>query len=177
MALDLRYTPLVIHVPKSVQRLTVEIEGWLDLSCPEQALLKMENMLAVPGARPAALVLRVRAFVDLMRFDEALTDIEEVRNFDHDPDWADLTEAWCRKRMDDLPGAAACMERLLERTNHSAIGHFNLGCYFALQGETKRALDEITVACGIDPEYRELLGGESDLESLHGQAAFESLKG
>ena len=166
----------MIQVPKSVQRLAVEIEGWLDLSCPEQALLKMEDLLGVPGARPAALVLRVRAFVDMKRFEEALIDIDEVRNFDHDPDWADVTEAWCRKRMGDLPGAAACMERLLERTNHSAIGHFNLGCYLALQGETERALDEVTVACGIDPEFRKLLADESDLEPLHGHPAFESLK-
>ena len=163
-------------VPKSVQRLAIEIEGWLDLECPERALLKMEGLLAVPGARPVGLQLRVRAYVGVNQYAEAIADIEELRHFDHDPDSADLTEAWCRKRMGDVPSSAACMERLLARTNQSAIGHFNLGCYLALLGDTQRALDEITVACGIDRSFRKLLEEEQDLDSLRGHPAFEDLK-
>jgi hypothetical protein len=165
----------VFHVPKSVQRVAVEIEGWLDLSCPEHALTKLKDLLAVPGARPAALTLRVRAYMDMNRFDDAVVDIDELRSFDHDPERADIMEAWCRKRMNDLAGAVVCMERLLERTKHSAIGHFNLGCYLALQGDSARALDEITVACGIDPQCRKMLDGESDLDSLRGIPGFDSL--
>ena len=123
-----------------------------------------------------ALQLRVRAFVDMKKYADAIADIEELRHFDHDPDHADLTEAWCRKRLGDVSAAAACMERLLLRTNHSAIGHFNLGCYLALLGESKRALDEVTVACGIDRSFRRLLTEEHDLDSLRGHAAFNDLK-
>jgi tetratricopeptide (TPR) repeat protein len=165
----------VFQVPQSVQRLAVEIEGWLDLSCPEHALHKLPELLAVPGARPAGLSLRVRALVELNRFAAAIADLEEIRHFDHDPEWADLTEAWCRKRMDDLPAAVACMQRLLRRCNHSAIGHFNLGCYLALLGEQRRALDEVTIACGIDPSFRKLLASEPDLDALRGNPAFDTL--
>lgn len=165
----------MFHVPPSVQRLAIEITGWLDLGCAERALDKLPTLLEVPGARPAALMLRVRAYTELLRYEDAIADIEDLRSFDHDADWADLTEAWCRKRMGDLTGAADCMERLLKRSNHSAIGHFNLGCYLALQGETGRALDEVTLACGIDPSFRKLLGEESDLDSLRGLPGFQSL--
>jgi tetratricopeptide (TPR) repeat protein len=165
----------VFQVPQSVQRLAIEIEGWLDLSCPEHALQKLPGLLAVPGARPAGLSLRVRALVELSRFEDAIADLEEIRHFDHDAEWADLTEAWCRKRMGDLPAAVACMERLLKRSNHSAIGHFNLGCYLAMLGEPRRALDEVTVACGIDPSFRKLLAEESDLDSLRGNPAIDTL--
>jgi tetratricopeptide (TPR) repeat protein len=168
-------TPAVFQVPQSVQRLAVEIEGWLDLSCPEHALHKLPELLAVPGARPAGLSLRVRALVELNRFAAAIADLEEIRHFDHDPEWADLTEAWCRKRMDDLPAAVACMQRLLRRCNHSAVGHFNLGCYLALLGEQRRALDEVTIACGIDPSFRKLLANEPDLDALRGNPAFDTL--
>lgn len=166
----------MIRVPKSAQRLALEIEGWLDLKCPEQALEKIEALLAVPGSRPTGLLLRVRAYVDLEMFDEALADLDEIRTVDHDSDWADMTEAWCRKRMNDLAGATACMERLVHRVSHSAIGHFNLGCYLALMGKTQRALDEVALACGIDPSLRRVLDEESDLQSLHGHPAFECLK-
>ena len=170
------HTALVIQVPKSAQRLALEIEGWLDLKCPEQALEKIEGLFAVPGSRPTALLLRVRANVDLELYDQALADLDEIRAVDHDSDWADMTEAWCRKRMDDLVGATACMERLVNRVSHSAIGHFNLGCYLALMGKTQRALDEVALACGIDPSLRRVLAEEGDLQSLHGHPAFECLK-
>ena len=166
-----------MQVPQSVQRLAVEIEGWLDMKCPERALDRLETLLEVPGARPVGLALRTRAHVDMKRYADALGDLAELRSFEHDEDWADLTEAWCRKRSDDLEGAKGCMERLIARRNHSAIGHFNLGCYLALLGDRSRALDEVTVACGIDPTFRRLLAEESDLDSLGGMPEFESLKG
>lgn len=153
----------------------MEIEGWLDLDCPEHAILKLSDLLAVPGARPAALSLRVRALVATDRYDKALVDIDEIRHFAHDPEWADMTEAWCRKRLGDLSAAIQCMERLLARTNHSAEGHFNLGCYLALAGESDRALDEVTLSCGIDPSFRKLLAEESDLDSLRDYPEFQNL--
>ncbi|MCA8954537.1 MAG: hypothetical protein KDC87_00605, partial [Planctomycetes bacterium] len=159
----------------AVQRTALEIEGWLDLGCAEHALQKLEALFALPGARPAALILRVRALVALGDFRAALLDLEEVQDFDHDPDWRDLTEAWCRKRIDDLPGAVQCMERLVARTHHSAIGHFNLGCYLALRGESSRALDEVSLACGLDPSFRAMLADESDLESLRHLPEFRAL--
>lgn len=165
----------MFQVPPSVQRLAIEIGGWLDLGCAERAVEKLKTLFEVPGARPAALIMRVRAYTELGRYEEAILDIDDVRSFDHDADWADLGEAWCRKRMGDLTGAAQCMERLLERSNHSAIGHFNLGCYLALLGETGRALDEVTLACGIDPEFRTLLDDEADLDSLRNLPDFRSL--
>ena len=165
----------MFHVPPSVQRLAFEIGGRLDLGCPDRALDKLQNLLEVPGARPAALMLRVRAYTELERYEDAIVDIDDVRSFDHDADWADLTEAWCRKCLDELGGAVQCMERLLERGNHSAIGHFNLGCYLALQGETGRALDEVTLACGIDPSFRKQLEHETDLDSLRSLPDFRSL--
>ena len=165
----------MFHVPPSVQRLAFEIKGWLELGCPDRALDKLESLLEVPGARPAALELRVRAYTELKRYEDAIIDIEDVRSFDHDADWADLTEAWCLKRLDDGAGAVQCMERLLGRSNHSAIGHFNLGCYLALLGETGRAIDEVTLACGIDPSFRKLLAEETDLDSLRSLPDFRSL--
>ncbi len=67
------------------------------------------------------------------------------------------------------------MRRLLQRNSASAIGHFNLGCYLALAGEKDAAIDEVTLACGIDEQFRELLREEPDLESLHGDQRFDQL--
>lgn len=161
--------------PEHLQRLVAEIDGWLDLRCPERALERLDPLLADPRTEEVALTLRVRAFVAQKRHKEALTDIAALRIRNHDPEWLDLTEAWCRKRMQDLPGSIRCMEQLLRRDTKSAIGHFNLGCYLALSGEGDRALDEVAIACGIDPSFREMLQDEPDLDSIRGDARFGAL--
>jgi tetratricopeptide (TPR) repeat protein len=165
----------VIPVPPTLQRLAAEIDGWLDLRCSEKALERLGPMLDNPGARAAGLMFRVRAFVELGRYQDALADLQELRSLQHDPEWLDLTEAWCRKRVEDLPGAIACMRRLIQRNTASAIGHFNLGCYLALSGDKDAAIDEVTLACGIDEQFRELAREEPDLETLRGDRRFDQL--
>ncbi|GAB4137826.1 MAG: hypothetical protein Fur0037_03190 [Planctomycetota bacterium] len=165
----------MIPIPRSFQRLAAEIDGWLDLRCPEKALERLAPMLESPQGRQGALYLRVRALVALGRYEEALEDIAALRSSPIDPDWLDLTEAWCRKRVGDLPAAIGCMRSLLERNQRSAIGHFNLGCYLALSGMLDEALDEVTLACGIDEEFRSLANSERDLDALAGDPRFQSL--
>ncbi|HLQ38295.1 MAG TPA: hypothetical protein VK348_10855 [Planctomycetota bacterium] len=165
----------MVAIPQSFARLAQEIDGWLDLRCPEKALARLGAMLEDPAARPAALVFRVRALVNMTQYATALGDLAELRGSDHDPEWLDLTEAWCRKRSDDLPGAVRCMEQLVARNQRSAIGHFNLGCYLALAGDKQRALDEVTMACGLDVDLRDFAGDEPDLDSLHDDPRFRAL--
>ena len=162
-------------VPKDLQRLADEIDGWLDLRCPDKALSLLGPLLERPDGRPEGLALRVRAYVATKLHEQAVTDLDELRGTDYDPEWLELTEAWCRKRMQDLPQAVRCMERLIERNPRSAIGHFNLGCYLALIGKHDRALDEVTIACGIEPSYRGMLMDEPDLDELHRDQRFRKL--
>jgi len=165
----------VIPVPPSLQRLADQIDGWLDLRCPERALELLDPMLADPDGRPAGLTMRIRAYVRQARYDAALIDLDELRRTQPPLDWIDLTEAWCRKRTNDLAGAIRCMEQLLARNARSDIGHFNLGCYLALAGERDRAIDEVTIACGIDAEFRDLLRDETDLDGLRNDPRFRQL--
>lgn len=121
------------------------------------------------------LTLRARAFIAQGNHRDALQDLLELRSHVPDLDWLELTEAWCRKRLDDLPGAIACMERLLAKDARSAIGHFNLGCYLALHGEHERAMDEVTLACGLDEEFRTHAKDEPDLDCLRTDDRFRQL--
>lgn len=167
--------PRLLNIPESLRRRAVEAEGWLEIGCPQKAIEKIAPLLETPGARPVGLYFRTRALVALGDHAEALVDIEELRPLDSDPDWLDLTEAWCLKRTNQLEGSVGCMERMIARSHQSAIGHFNLGCYLALLGQNDRAIDEVTVACGLDDNYRSLAAEEGDLASLKGDPRFEQL--
>ena len=162
-------------IPETLQRLVAEVDGWLDLRCPDRALERLDPLLQNPQTHDVAVTMRVRAYVGQKRHKEALVDIAALREKDHDLEWLDLTEAWCRKRLKDLPGSIRCMEQLIARNAKSAIGHFNLGCYLALAGETGRALDEVTIACGIDASFRDMLHDEPDLDALRDNELFRQL--
>lgn len=166
----------MIKVPRQAARLTREIEGWLEFCCPERALEKLEGLTRYPGARPAYLLLKIHALRDLAEYEQALEQLEELREFHQDPEFIELTQAWCLKRLDRVSEAAECMRRLIEQQPRSAIAHFNLGCYLALLGDADAAIDALTFACGLDPRFREHLEGERDLESLAGMAGFEALR-
>jgi len=136
---------------------------------------RIDRLLDAPEARRAGLPMRVRAYVGLSRHEEALADIAELRQDEEAQDWLDLCEAWCRKRTADLPGAIRCMEQLIDRKPKSDIGHFNLGCYLALAGKKDRAIDEISIACGLTEQMRALAQDEPDLDSLRSDARFRAL--
>jgi predicted Zn-dependent protease len=165
----------VTSVPPSLQRRALEVQGWLELDCPEAALDRVDSLVANPAARLIGLRLRAETLVRLGRYVDALADLDAVRPHETDLEWLDLREAWCRKRLDDLPGAISCMERLLGRSHRSAIGHYNLACYLALLGDIDRALDAVTVACGIEPSFRTQARDDEDLRPLRGHPAFEEL--
>src|SRR5688572_300556 len=132
-------------------------------------------MLADAAGRPAALVFRVRALARLGQYADALPDLAELRTHDPAEGWVDLTEAWCRKRTGDLRGAIHTLEGLVARDKRSDVAHFNLGCYLALHGDVDRAIDEVTLACGLNEECRDFARDDPDLDRLRTDPRFRAL--
>lgn len=161
--------------PASLQRLADQIDGWLDLRCPERALELLQPMLDDPTGRPAGLCMRIRAVIRQGKYAEARRDLAELASTQPANDWVEVTEAWCQRRLFDLPGAIATLERLLQRSPRSDIAHFNLACYLALQGAVDRAIDEVTIACGLTGEFRDYLLDEPDFDNLRADPRFREL--
>ena len=162
-------------VPPALQRLADQIDGWLDLRCPDKALALVAPMLADAGARAAGLWLRVRALVRLGDYPQALPDLAELARLHPDESWVPLTDAFCRKRTGDLRGAADVLRRLLQRDHKNATAHFNLACYLALAGDQDGAIDALSLACGLDAEHRLFARDEPDFDSLRTDERFRAL--
>ena len=162
-------------IPPAHQRLADQIDGWLDLRCPDKALALVAPMLADAGARAAGLWLRVRALVRLGDYPQALPDLAELARLHPDESWVPLTDAFCRKRTGDLRGAADVLRRLLQRDHKNATAHFNLACYLALAGDQDGAIDALSLACGLDAEHRLFARDEPDFDSLRTDERFRAL--
>ncbi len=163
------------HVPEALQRLVDQVDGWLDLRCPERALKLVGPVIASPEGKSIGLSLRIRANARLGNYQDALADLAELRSEHSTNDWIDLTEAWCRRRHNDLPGAIRCTEQLLARNHRHDMARFNLACYAALSGDKDRAVDELSMACGFNPECRTLAIDEPDFDSLRTDERFRQL--
>ena len=162
-------------VPESFTRLVDQIDGWLDLRCPERALELVNPVVEAPEAKAMGLALRIRANARLGNYAATLADLRELRIEHPSSEWVNLTEAWCRRRHDDLPGAIRCIEQLLERNHKHHIAHFNLACYLALSGEIDRSIDALSIACGLDPECRTFAIDEPDFDCLRNDERFRHL--
>lgn len=162
-------------IPPAHQRLADQVDGWLDLRCPDKALALVAPMLADAGARAAGLWLRVRALVRLGDYEQALPDLAELAKLHPDESWVPLTDAFCRKRTGDLRGAADVLRRLLQRDHKNATAHFNLACYLALAGDQDGAIDALSLACGLDAEHRLFARDEPDFDSLRTDERFRAL--
>jgi tetratricopeptide (TPR) repeat protein len=165
----------MFDVPKRLQSIADQIDGWLDLRCPDKALALVAPLLEEPAARAAGLERKVRALVRMGDYPAALVELGELRKVAPDDEWVALTEGYVRKRAGDLRGAIRCLEELLLRDHKSAVGHFNLGCYLALAGDKDRAIAELSLACGLDEGNRDFLRDDADLDPLRTDDRFRAL--
>lgn len=162
-------------VPAAQQRLADQIDGWLDLRCPDKALELLDPLLADPAARDAGLHLRVRALVRLGRYQEALPDLAELGERHPAEPWVPLTVAFCCKRLGDLRRAIDALRELLERDHRQPLAYFNLACYLSLDGQLDAAVDALSLACGLDPEHRLFARDEPDFDPLRTDPRFRQL--
>lgn len=161
-------------IPPHLQRLADQIDGWLDLRCPDKALELLAPLLAHTN-RSAGLEFRVRAQCRLGHFAEALQDLAELRLTHPTDEWVLLTDGWCRKRTGDLPGAIATLRTLVTNDHHHDLARFNLACYLALAGDTEAAIEELSIACGLNAECRDFARDEPDFDSLRTDTRFREL--
>ena len=161
-------------IPPHLQRLADQIDGWLDLRCPDKALELLDALLTSEG-RSAGLEFRVRALCRLGRYADALQDLAELRGSHPTDDWVLLTEGWCRKRTGDLRGAITALRALVKHDKKHDFARFNLACYLALAGDAEAAIEELSIACGLNAECRDFARDEPDFDPLRTDPRFREL--
>ena len=86
-----------------------------------------------------------------------------------------LALGWCYKRTDRIDLAIESLERGLEIDPSQAILYYNLACYRSLLGDKHRAIEFLGEALRRDPDYRDLVPGESDFDRVRDDPEFQAL--
>lgn len=157
------------------QRLLREAEGYLELGLPNLAIDALGKM-GEPGTfKSKQLYLLGEAFRAQGRFKEAIEALEA--SVDKTPSKIDIYLAlgWCYKRTDRLDRAIDALQKALEVKPDEALLHYNLACYLSLAGNKGQALASLSEALRRDGDYREMIAGESDFDSLRNDPEFQSL--
>jgi len=173
------------------QQILREAEGYLDLAMACADLLPLSppvrNRLAQRALSALSLVDRRRANKShcsylqgqalrvMERFPEAIKYFESAAEQDSENVHIWLALGWCHKRVGKLDMAIQSLEEALAFEPGEAIIYYNLACYWSLANNVKLALEYLSRAFSIDPDYRDLIGGERDFDPIRSDPRFQEL--
>ena len=87
-----------------------------------------------------------------------------------------LAMGWCHKRTGRIDRAIESLETALDVEPAKALLHFNLACYWSLAGNKEHALEYLSRALTLDPDYRRLLDEEADFDPIRLDPEFRALR-
>jgi tetratricopeptide (TPR) repeat protein len=157
------------------QRILREAEGYLELNLPENALGALARMKEPGSFNGHKLYLTGEALRALERYSEAAQALEEATELNPSNISAWLALGWCLKRSGRLDQAIHALERARDVDSEQAIIHYNLACYWSLAGKKEPALESLSRAIALQPDYRELVGDETDFDPLRADPDFQAL--
>jgi tetratricopeptide (TPR) repeat protein len=168
-----------------------EAEGYLDLitSCADDFTLRTEvrdrlaqraldtliRLDVVSRERVEALYLRGQALRIMERYGQAIDELDQAAELDHDNIHVWLALGWCYKRTGRLDKAIESLEEALQVDDTQAIVHYNLACYWSLAKNVKWAVEYLERAFELDPSYRDLVAQEHDFDPIRGNPRFREL--
>lgn len=157
------------------QRLLREAEGYLELSLPHLAVATLAKIDDTNTLRSEHLYLLGEAYRAQGRYAEAIDALHAAA--ERAPSKIDIYLAlgWCYKRTDRIDLAIESLERGLEIDPSQAILYYNLACYRSLRGDKHRAIELLGEALRRDPDYRDLVSGESDFDRVRDDPEFQAL--
>ncbi len=157
------------------QRILREAEGYLELGMAASALTALARMKEPGSFLGHKLYLTGEALRSLERYAEAAMTLEQAMELAPSNIDGWLALGWCYKRSGRLDKAITALERAREVDAEKAIVHYNLACYWSLAGKKQWALDSLSRAINLQPDYRELINEESDFDPLRADPDFQAL--
>src|SRR3954454_16533608 len=137
-----------------------EAEGYLMLGLPQRALAILERRADWATMQFEASYLLGEALRSLERYREALKPLEVAAALRPAEVGVAIALGWCYKRTHRLAQAIDALERACRHNPNAPLLHYNLACYWSLAANPSKALDELSIALGLEPGLRGLIAAE-----------------
>ena len=173
------------------QRILNETEGYLELlmlfddaqaarvenrhRIAERALASLDRLSEATRAGAIALHLRGQALRALDRFAEAVVPLRAAADLEPENLHIWLALGWCYKRSDHLDLAIDSLQEAITAKPGTAVVHYNLACYWSLAHNVEAALQHLTIAFELDPNFKELVHAEHDFDPIRNDPGFRQL--
>ena len=137
-----------------------------------RALGLLEELPEPTRSKPAAKFLEGEALRALGRWQEAIVPLSIVAAESPQRLESWLGIGWCLKRLGRLNDAIAVLEKGLVASPKQPILHYNLACYYSLDGNAQAAVDHLTRAIAVDGRFRALIEVERDFDPIRTDPRF-----
>jgi tetratricopeptide (TPR) repeat protein len=152
-----------------------EAEGYLELGLPQLALDVLSRLGNPSDFGATTLYLWGETLRALGRYHDALESLARVARAEPENVHVWLAMAWCHKRTGRIDLAIDAMTSALTADPDEALLHYNLACYLSVAGEKNRALEHLSHALSLDPQYRRLVDDERDFDPIRSDPEFQTL--
>lgn len=142
---------------------------------PQTALDVLSRMKEPGTFRGQQLYLTGEALRALDRFQDALEPLEQAADLQPSNLRVWLALGWCHKRVGRLDLAIADLQRAEEVAPGEAVVPYNLACYCSLNGDKEQALNYLSRAIAMDPNFRDLIHDEPDFDPIRSDPEFRTL--
>jgi len=140
----------------------------------ERALEELSKIKTPLGHKPYILFLKGQASRAAENYPKAVNYLQQSSRLDPDNIHTFLALGWCYKRMERTDLAIEAMETAVQIDNESAIAHYNLACYWALNRQVKMAVLHLSNAFDLNPDYRQFIELESVFDAIREDPDFLS---
>jgi tetratricopeptide (TPR) repeat protein len=150
-------------------------EGYLELGMPQHALETLARLGDPTGFDGHGLYLWGEALRAMERYREAVVPLTQAAEVAPENVHVWFALGWCYKRTGQINLAIHSLERVLAVEPSEALAHYNLACYWSLAGGRRRALEYLSRALQLDPDYRHLIDDEPDFDPIRSDPQFQAL--
>jgi tetratricopeptide (TPR) repeat protein len=119
--------------------------------------------------------LKGQALRAIERYEEALLPLQQSADACPTNIHIWLALGWCYKRCGRIDLAIEALEEGWAVDDGEAIFPYNLACYWALADNVQIALDYLSQALDMDPNFRDVVDDEADFDAIRNHPEFQAL--
>lgn len=146
----------------------------------DEAIKILKSALRGAGDQDAGQIhcLLAHAYLKAERYQEALEVCDEGFEYTEDPQMQGellTNKGNALQKIDRFEDALTCFEKALALDEENPIRLYNLGQAYALKGLVREACQHLANAIRFNPDLKELMLSDPDLEKLRGTQEFKTL--